>query len=408
MALRIVPHNLDLLVESAAVQGQLAAGISPAWVAARSSLGSRAVAVFNGQLERGARTGAGTPLKGVLGTGGKSPDWSPDEDEFLRVGLGILSEETIAHRLGRTPVAVHLRWTRELKLPAPSKTPGVITGNQIADRLGIDVHSVMELIDRGILPGRRMPGKRVIRLVNQVRFIRWAVNPRNWIYFKPQRVNDPHLRRLIELRRERWDDEWWTTGKVGRYHGVNSRLVNRDILQGKLPAIRWGNWHVLRSDAIRLHYFTGKGHGHKRDWSERADAFLILAHAIGFSTNAIAAMCGWKTGAVSYRLAVLRRDLRQIRPLIRKYSLKVEYHARSGEHFANWKCYRSRFPRLARAMDHLKRGDSMSKREVLYARGILLKRARWNGDDNLVHALAGGRLSERRLRKVYSSIKKAG
>lgn len=389
MALAVL-RNLDLLVESAAVQGQLAGGEPPAWVAAHSSLGRRAVAVLNGRIKQH----------------GKSPTWSPDEDKFLKSNLGILSEEIIARRLGRTPVAVHLRWSRNLKLPPPSKVPGVITGNQIADTLGLDVHSVMKLIDRGILPGRRMPGRRVIRLVNRTTFARWAVNPTNWIYFKSQRVRDEHLRKLIELRRGRWDDEWWTTGKVGRYHhSVNSRLVNRDILQGKLPAVKWGNWHVLRSDAIRLRYFTGKGHGHERDWSERADVFLILAHAVGFSTNAIAAMCGWKTGAVSYRLAALRREKR-ISPLIRKHGLKVEVNARTGELFADWKCYRSRFPRLARAMDHLKRGDSMNKQAVLYARSILLKRARWNGDDNLVHALVGGQLSERRLRKAYDSMKK--
>lgn len=387
-----VPRNLDLLVESAVVQGQLAGGSPPAWVVAHSSLGCRAVAVLNGRIRR---------------RGGKSPAWSPDEDEFLRVGLGILSEETIARHLGRTPVAVQLRWKRDLKLPAPSKAPGVITGNRIADTLGIDVHSVMKLIDRDILPGRRMPGRRVIRLVNQTTFVRWAVNPMNWIYFKPQRVRDARLRKLIELRRERWDDEWWTTGKVGRYHhGVNSRLVNRDILQGKLPAVKWGNWHVLRSDAIRLHYFTGKGHGHERDWSERADAFLILAHAVGFSTNAIAAMCGWDTSTVSYRLATLKREKRIWR-LIRQHSLKAVYNARTGELYADWKCYRGRFPRLARAMDHLQHGNSMSTREVLYARSILLKWATWNNDDSLVHALAGGKLSEHRLRKAHSSMKKS-
>ena len=39
----------------------------------------------------------------------KSPAWTPDEDNFLRQHLGVLSEEEIAARLGRTPAAVQLR-----------------------------------------------------------------------------------------------------------------------------------------------------------------------------------------------------------------------------------------------------------------------------------------------------------
>jgi len=68
--------------------------------------------------------------------------WSEREDEFLRQNLGVLSEEEIGAALRRTLTAVHLRWKRDLGLPAPSKTPGYMTANQAAKILAVDVHAV--------------------------------------------------------------------------------------------------------------------------------------------------------------------------------------------------------------------------------------------------------------------------
>ncbi len=180
-----------------------------------------------------------------------------------------------------------------------------------------------------------------------------------------------------------------------------------------LEAVRSAAAAVCQACEIKARVLQGRvaepawsliAHASSDTCGERADAFLVLASALGFSTNTIAAMMNWGTAMVSYRLAILKRRKR-VRPLIRRYGLKVEFNPRTGNLFADWKHYRKRFPRLARAMDHLRRGQPMSTREVLYARGILLQQALHSGNDYLAHALAGGVVSERRLRRVYATMK---
>lgn len=125
--------DIDLLIESAVVEGELESGISPRLVAARSSLGSRGVSVLAG------KSGGASLIA-------KSPPWSLAEDEFLKKNLGVLSEVAIAEALGRSDIGVHLRWSRDLKLPAPSKNPNVVTCNQIANGMGLDAKSVGDVL----------------------------------------------------------------------------------------------------------------------------------------------------------------------------------------------------------------------------------------------------------------------
>lgn len=381
--------SLDLLVESAVIHGQLKAGVSPAVVASRTSLKALVPAAARDFVQ------------------GCSPAWTQAEDDFLRQHLGRLHEAEIARRLGRTVIAVHLRWKRDLRLPAPSKSPDVLTANQIANGMGMDLHTVASWIDRGLLPGRRLPMKDVTRVVGRVAFLCWLVNPENWPLFKPERVggNAPMLhrgaqcydqafwakaRRLVELAQARWGDEWWTTRQAADYHGVDSQDVHRYIQLGRLSGVhvrnlsgrhghpRWSPWFVRRSEVQQLVFKFGKGSGHELPWSEPADVFLILAKAIGLSTNAINAMCGYTTQRISYRLGFLRNKKR-IPGLIRKYGLKVEYNSRTGALFADWKDYRGRFPRVARAMQRLRAGHELNRRDLCDVRGVLQSWAEWHG-----------------------------
>jgi len=107
---------------------------------------------------------------------------------------------------------------------------------------------------------------------------RFAVKSEHWILFRPDRVRDPALARLVTLAVERWGDEWLTPGQVAEIHNVN-----RHIRAGKLPAVKWGNWRIRRSDAERVYFPKGRGTGHELDWSEEGDAFLVLARAVGLS-----------------------------------------------------------------------------------------------------------------------------
>ena len=243
--------NLDLLIEASAVQGQLDAGIKHSVVASRSSLDGRALAVFAGR-------------SGIERAPAKSPNWTKDEDVFLRSCLGILSEKDIADALGRTVTAVHIRWNRELELTAPSKNSEVLTCNQIANGLNRDGKSIALLIDRGILEGHRLPFNDVTRVVNRTTLLRFIVNPLNWVYFDPDRVGIKnknierrgiqnydaefwaHARKLVQKRKSLWDDKWLTIGQVAQKRNVSIAAVNKAIHEGKLKATDWGNWWVLR------------------------------------------------------------------------------------------------------------------------------------------------------------------
>jgi excisionase family DNA binding protein len=125
-------------------------------------------------------------------SGGKEKEWSQADDLFLSENLGFMEESEIAKTLGRTIVAVHLRWKRDLNLPAPSKDPRYITGHQIAEVLGVDGHTAVWWIDSGLLPGERLPGKRLIRRVSKADLLEWVLYPDNWVYFHPDRVRDPN------------------------------------------------------------------------------------------------------------------------------------------------------------------------------------------------------------------------
>ncbi len=302
----------------------------------------------------------------------KAPPWSEEQDEFLCANLGLLSEEEMAATLGRTPTAVHLRWKRDLGLPAPSKTPGYVTAHQAAGMLGVDVHAVCRWIEREWLPARLLPfrNRKVWRIrVGDLK--RFAVRPENWIYFRPGRVRDPTLACLVALAVERWDDEWLTPGQVATMHGVVHQAVNRFIRAGKLPAVKWYNWQIRRSDAERVFFPKGRGHGCELDWSEEGDAFLVLARAVGYSHAAIARVMDYPFHRVEARLTRLRR-MGQIPLLAGKYGLEgVQYRQEGGCLLVDWRLYRERFPTLARAMDRFAAGESLSPVQAECVRGVL-------------------------------------
>jgi hypothetical protein len=388
---------LDNLVDAAVIAAQLESGNPLEWIAAQldgSPAGRRSVVVLS-------RSTPSHPKK--------APNWTLEEERFLRSNLGILPEAEIARRLGRSETGVHLHWKRDMKLPAPSKHPDALTGHQVAVALDVDVHAAMKLIDRSILPGRRLPGDRGIRSVNRRTFVRWALNPRNWIYFDPRHVRDPHLRRLLEIRLAQWDDEWWTPGQVARYHGVDIRAVNAAVRKGRLPAVKWGNWWILRSDALRARFYTGRGKGPDLNWSESADAFIVLASAVGLSSSAIAAMTSWPDKRVLYRLSILRRD-GAIEEVIKKYGLHVRYNAQTGDLFADWKEYKGRFPRLALAMEHFEKRQTLRPPELLIVRSVLLKWAMWSewSEPGIAHSLIGGAVGQARLQVARARLREAG
>lgn len=222
----------------------------------------------------------------------KAPQWTPAEDRFLRENLGWMTDDELATQLGRTPVAVHLRWKRDLELPGRSKAPDVYTALHAAWLLGIDGHKTTAWVDWGLIPGRIMPGGRRIRLIDRQAFRRWVLNPMHWMYFDPKKVRDPDLKRMLAKRAARWGDEWWSTRQVADYHGVTSKDVLRFIVHGRLPAFRlpyslggrhaeryWSNHFVRRSDALQLKFLSWKNGDNCQPshWTPAADAWILQA-----------------------------------------------------------------------------------------------------------------------------------
>jgi hypothetical protein len=223
--------------------------------------------------------------------------WSDAEDEFIRKNLGWMTDAEMGQALGRSAIAVHLRWDRDLELPGPSKAPNVITAHLAAKLLGIDGHKTAYWVDCGLIPGRVMAGGRNIRLIDRTTFRRWVLNPMHWVYFNPKKVRDPELRHMLELRAARWGDEWWSTVRVARYHGVETGDVKRLIADERLPSFRlpvslggrdlnrkWSNHFVLKSEALKVTFRKGRGNHLPCKFTPAADAWLLKARdELGFT-----------------------------------------------------------------------------------------------------------------------------
>jgi len=196
----------------------------------------------------------------------KSRPWTDYEDVFLKEQLGYLTDAEIGKKLGRTEIAVHLRWSRDLNLPSPSKDPGVVNAHEAARILNVDPHKTANWVDHGFIRGRLMAGGRKIRLIDRKDFEEWALNTDHWMYFNIHEVADPELKEKLLAKSKEWGDEWWPTTKVAEYHNVATGDVKRQIQDGRLKAtqtrvsfggrhkykeMKWKLWFVLKSDAVK-------------------------------------------------------------------------------------------------------------------------------------------------------------
>ena len=257
--------------------------------------------VESGQLPQGPRLSLAPALFAGISAEEpytKAPPWSPEDDQFLKEHYQEMTDAELGAVLGRTEIGVSLRLTRDLNLPGRSKVPGLVTAHQAAEMLGIDGHKTAHWVDVGLIPGRNMPGDRVIRLIEEKALLAWAVNPRKWVYFDWRGVQDAHLRRLCELRAERWGDEWWSTKQVADFHGVTTKDVLRYItklgriqavqldvsLGGRHPGRYWSNWYVKRSEATKPGLvfvcrddIKSDNDPYQRKFTPAADAWILRA-----------------------------------------------------------------------------------------------------------------------------------
>jgi len=291
--------------------------------------------------------------------------WAKEEDDFLRTHLGYMTDAEMAKHLGRTEVAVHIRWAKYLDLTAPSKVPNWSTANRVAERLSIDVHTVTTWTDREMIPYRLVPGDRRIRLIQEVTLRRFITNPLNWPYFQPwaRTIADPVLARLVARKMELWPDQWLRIGEAAKLRGVGHPALNTAIHKGKLPAIQWGNWWIRRSvildPAIRFYTKNSVPRGGV-EWTPAADTFLILAYAVGHYYIAIEKMMKLPARRTEYHLNKLMGDRPDyVQSLIRKAHLPVTFNPAAKTLIADWYApgMTQRFPYLVDQMERFCAGQ---------------------------------------------------
>lgn len=191
--------------------------------------------------------------------------WTQDEDDLLRSLHGHMTDREIGEILGRSKIAVELRWKRDLHLPSPSRDPDYLSARRLAEELGLDNHITPYWVDRGIIQGEYIPMHDTNRLWRRVRidvFLDWLADPMNWIWLNVHKVKNLDLKKLIDKTQEEWGDEWWSTNQVAEFHKVHNKDVLRYIKLGRIKAIQahnrsgrnkdsWANWFILRSEATR-------------------------------------------------------------------------------------------------------------------------------------------------------------
>lgn len=197
--------------------------------------------------------------------------WTEEEEAYVRANHGRLSDEEIAANLGRTVASIDNHIKREMHLVAPSKSPEIFTAEQVAWGLGISCgKSIARLMDLGFMPHRRLPGKDVTRVIDRRVLLLWMLEPRHWVYFKPERVGAvasrgkrqladcydfkfwEEARELMLEARAKWNDEWLTPRKAAMALGFKNlrtgiHSINTAIHVGTLAATRRGNWWIRRS-----------------------------------------------------------------------------------------------------------------------------------------------------------------
>lgn len=376
--------DLDALV----AEGYIAAGVKPSVVATRSAAGRQLVERLQlDQRARAQRVNAGASR------------WSQEDDAFLLAHYRFMTQVVIAQRLGRTPTAVHIR-LKKLRTPAPSKHPEEITGRGIEKMLGAELHAICHWIDSGALPGRVMPGGRGIRLVKRVTLMRWCITPENWLRFDVSRVRDPHLKRLIELRQARWGDEWWNTTQVAAYHNtsidnVNARIQRRVLipvkavnLSGRHHTPGWSHNYILKSEAVKLRFTSGKGSARANllQLPASLDQFITQAIGAGVPQVCLAKMIGWSVKMLAYWL-------------------RSRKGGASALPFVDWRTV-PHLPSVRRAVQRFVNGQPLSYDQQLVVRGVLQAFCRHHGTSD--KGVGRGRISINSFSRLHLALQAAG
>jgi hypothetical protein len=164
--------DVDALIENAVVYGELLNGTDPTWLAANADRRSVAV-MYN------ATNGAGLTAARI--------QWTLAEEEFVRKNYMTMTDVEMAAALGRSVDGVHIRRERWLRLPGRRSSNEILNSRRAARILGVGcAKSVARLIDFGLLRAGTLPLDAKMYAIQRHDLVRFALNPMNWIYFKPE------------------------------------------------------------------------------------------------------------------------------------------------------------------------------------------------------------------------------
>src|SRR5271157_885375 len=294
----------------------------------------------------------------------RSPRWTQSEKNFLQTHL-VWTDVQIGEALGRSPVGVKIKRQR-MYLQVVSKVPGWLTANKARDLLGMnDTRPVIGWIRKGLIAGKQVgltEQRRWILPLNGLRS--FVADPKNWVHFNKDKVQDPELRRLIHLGEKRFKDEWLTTRQAADLLGLTTRDVTRCIKLSRLHGVqshnrdgrkhvndipRWAYWFVLKSEVLAMPAVKPRGHALPEPSADML-SFIHLAAHIGLSAERIGRLVGRSAETIVHYV----RDYRNI---------KIE----------DWRQYRGNFPSLDRAARAYARGRASNLQLTALARILTLQ-----------------------------------
>ncbi len=191
--------------------------------------------------------------------GRTAPLWTPQETQQLREMVDAhRSYADMAAALGRTETAIRVRCKR---LGMPLTKAAGMTIRQTAALLGVPCSKTvawwcnkrwLRSHDIGIevYSGR-------VRVVEMDELLAFMENPRHWHLWEPERIPDAGLREWASEMRA--GVRFLTLGEVAERLCCTVGWVNVLITQGRIKAVRRGNWLVREEDCIYPEVSTPKG-----------------------------------------------------------------------------------------------------------------------------------------------------
>lgn len=178
----------------------------------------------------------------------KQPKWTREEEQRL---LDLLDRHhtyaAIGAALGRSEGGVRQRC---MKLGVNLTGSGYSQG-AVARLMGVDDHAAASWCRRRWLRSYRIgrTGRGWARLVEHDDLLRFLEDERYWHTWQPDRIADEAIR---EWARElRGHVRFLTTVEVGERLCLTHYAVNQLIRQGRIRAVKWGNWYV-REDWLQM------------------------------------------------------------------------------------------------------------------------------------------------------------